>query len=269
MPINSLSDIRKSWGETWADASDEEVLRAYAKAVNMDPTDVANRLGYVPSGGSLTGQSNTLTDSAYQGNTDRLPALPSALFESLGATVLIAVVGWVVYKKYVQKSLAAKTPVRTGQLWAAGAALLTLSVIPHQFSTKDFVGGLVATLTLLLMYSAVGFCLGWAYRTVRPAKPRTNVKQHPNRAPGGSDSILLKVPVLAPLNMPLAQSGQAIKPPTEEDHWATALAELDEGKRRPGVWAKAFADSDGDEVRAKVAYLKTRMQQLTSAVGGS
>ena len=214
-------------------------------------------------------QNNLLTDSAYQGNTDRLPSLPSALFESLGATVLIAVVGWVVYKKYVQKSLSAKTPVHTGRLCAAGAALLTLSVIPHQFITKGFVDGLVATLTLFLMYSATGFCLGWAYRTVRPAEPRTDAKQYPNSAPGDSDPILLKVPVLAPSKLPLAQSGQVIKPPTEEDHWATALAELDEGKRRQGVWAKAFADSDGDEVRAKVAYLKSRVQQLTSAVGGS
>lgn len=56
MPVNSISDIRKSWGGEWSQASDEEVLGAYAKAVKMDPTDVANRLGYDPSSGSLTAQ---------------------------------------------------------------------------------------------------------------------------------------------------------------------------------------------------------------------
>lgn len=49
----------------------------------------------------------------------------------------------------------------------------------------------------------------------------------------------------------------------EEDHWATAMAELELGQRRPGLWAKAFAESEGDETKAKVAYLKSRVQQLT------
>jgi hypothetical protein len=53
---------------------------------------------------------------------------------------------------------------------------------------------------------------------------------------------------------------------TEEDHWATAMAEVDSGQRRPGVWAKAFAESEGDETKAKVAYLKARVLQLTDAV---
>lgn len=268
--MDSIQELRKSNGGL-GNLSDEQIVQSTYPDYQQYFSSIGEYAAAVGYRGvwSEKHQNNLLIDSAYQGNTGRLPNLPSALFESLGATVLIAVVGWVVYKKYVQKSLSVKTPVHTGRLWAAGAALLTLSMIPHQFITKGFVDGLVATLTLFLMYSATGFCLGWAYRTVRPAKPRTNVKQHPNSVPGDSDSILLETSVLAPLNMPLAQSGQAIKPPTEEDHWATALAELDEGKRRPGVWAKAFADSDGDEVRARVAYLKTRVQQLTSAVGGS
>jgi hypothetical protein len=52
---------------------------------------------------------------------------------------------------------------------------------------------------------------------------------------------------------------------TEEDHWATAMLEVDSGQCRPGVWAKAFAESEGDETKAKVAYLKSRVQQLTDA----
>ena len=51
----------------------------------------------------------------------------------------------------------------------------------------------------------------------------------------------------------------------EEDHWATAMTELETGQRRPGLWGKAFAESEGDETKAKVAYLKSRVQQLTEA----
>ncbi len=53
--------------------------------------------------------------------------------------------------------------------------------------------------------------------------------------------------------------------PTEEDHWATAITELESGQRRPGVWAKAYAEADGDETKTKVAYLKARVQQPVAA----
>ena len=62
----------------------------------------------------------------------------------------------------------------------------------------------------------------------------------------------------SPTSMPLSAS-------TEEDFWAAAMAEAETGQRRPGVWAKAFAECDGDETKAKVAYLKARVQQLTVA----
>lgn len=52
---------------------------------------------------------------------------------------------------------------------------------------------------------------------------------------------------------------------TEEDHWATAMAEVESAQRRPGVWAKAFAECEGDETKSKVAYLKARVQQLIDA----
>jgi len=61
-----------------------------------------------------------------------------------------------------------------------------------------------------------------------------------------------------PTPMPLSES-------TEEDFWATAMTEVETGQRRAGIWAKAFAESDGDETKAKVAYLKARVQQLTDA----
>jgi hypothetical protein len=48
----------------------------------------------------------------------------------------------------------------------------------------------------------------------------------------------------------------------EENYWAVAMAEVESNQRRPGVWAKAFAEADGDTTKAKVAYLKVRVQQM-------
>ena len=48
----------------------------------------------------------------------------------------------------------------------------------------------------------------------------------------------------------------------EEGYWATAMAEVESNQRRPGVWAKAFAEADGDLAKAEAAYLKARVEQM-------
>ena len=47
----------------------------------------------------------------------------------------------------------------------------------------------------------------------------------------------------------------------EEQLYAQAAAELDGGSRDKGLWAKCFADCDGDENKAKALYLKTRVER--------
>lgn len=48
----------------------------------------------------------------------------------------------------------------------------------------------------------------------------------------------------------------------DEDLWAQALIELESEGRRTGLWAKSFSESDGDETRAKAAYLAYRVLGL-------
>jgi hypothetical protein len=48
----------------------------------------------------------------------------------------------------------------------------------------------------------------------------------------------------------------------EEALYAMALQELSSEDIRPGLWAKAFADSEGDENRTRATYLKLRVQQI-------
>jgi len=44
--------------------------------------------------------------------------------------------------------------------------------------------------------------------------------------------------------------------------YAEAAAELEGGNRNDGLWAKCFAECDGDENKAKALYLKTRVERL-------
>lgn len=50
----------------------------------------------------------------------------------------------------------------------------------------------------------------------------------------------------------------------EEDMYATALSEIELGQTRPGLWAKAYAESDGDEAKSKALYIKLRVRQENS-----
>jgi hypothetical protein len=47
----------------------------------------------------------------------------------------------------------------------------------------------------------------------------------------------------------------------EEELYAAAMDELERGIPRLGLWAKAFADADGNENKAKALYLKYRVAQ--------
>lgn len=46
----------------------------------------------------------------------------------------------------------------------------------------------------------------------------------------------------------------------EEDFYAQAMQEIEAGNCRLGLWAKAFAEAEGNEAKAKALYLKLRVQ---------
>lgn len=46
------------------------------------------------------------------------------------------------------------------------------------------------------------------------------------------------------------------------DHYAEALAEIEEGRLEKGVWARAFADAGGEAEKAKALYIRARAEAL-------
>lgn len=51
----------------------------------------------------------------------------------------------------------------------------------------------------------------------------------------------------------------------DEALYAQVAEELRLSNVRPGLWAKAFAESNGDEAQAKALYLRYRVKQLKTA----
>lgn len=50
----------------------------------------------------------------------------------------------------------------------------------------------------------------------------------------------------------------------EEELWAFALLEFESQNRRPGLWARSFSESGGNESVAKASYLGSRVVELRS-----
>ena len=60
---------------------------------------------------------------------------------------------------------------------------------------------------------------------------------------------------------PIAAKDMANDVP-EEKYWAQALVELESGGRKPGLWARSFAEAQGSESLAQANYLNVRARQL-------
>lgn len=48
----------------------------------------------------------------------------------------------------------------------------------------------------------------------------------------------------------------------ENELFAFAEAEVDEGRQNKGLWSKALIQANGDESRRKIEYMKLRMKQI-------
>lgn len=57
---------------------------------------------------------------------------------------------------------------------------------------------------------------------------------------------------------------QQAKSQREEDAYEIAAKEIEQGVAQKGLWAKAFADAEGNEQKQKALYLRYRAEQLRS-----
>lgn len=54
----------------------------------------------------------------------------------------------------------------------------------------------------------------------------------------------------------------AINLQPNDQHWARALGELNSEGRKPGLWARVFAEAEGNESKAQAKYLSARAQEM-------
>ena len=126
--------------------------------------------------------------------------------------------------------------------------------LPERSARKASVAGHRATATAASFWPIVSAGL----RKPAPALLRANVKAAPVVS-----LVKSAKPVAASASVPVKTEE------ADEQLWASALNEFEGTDRRAGLWARAYAHTDGNEAQAKARYLKQRVAELQEVDKGA
>lgn len=165
-----------------------------------------------------------------------MDAVESALL-SAGITVALAgAVGYGLYR--IINVPNPQTPLDWGRKWLSYSLFLTcISALSSFFWHLDANSFAVWVLVSVVL-GTLCFFIGWAYGKLRNIQIKKST-----RLRGSTESRLF-----------------------EEEIYAQVAEELAQGKRKDSLWAKALAESDGIENKAKSLYIKYRVQSIKDEI---
>jgi hypothetical protein len=80
--------------------------------------------------------------------------------------------------------------------------------------------------------------------------------------PGATRRAAVATSTPPPMGLPSSSMTELSQHQMDEDLYSAAFSELETGNRRPGLWAKCYAATDGVEPAAKAMYLRERVLQM-------
>jgi len=111
-----------------------------------------------------------------------------------------------------------------------GGWLMGVSILSNPVLHKSDADIIIGTAIMAIASFAVGFVIGYVWRMYKPANKAINKQNSLNE--------------------------------NDEVFWEQASAELNSSNRNEGLWAKCFAESNGDETKAKAQYLSSKVAKL-------
>lgn len=120
----------------------------------------------------------------------------------------------------------------------------------------------------------IGFCLlvGWVVglflkEKENPSQVALTSSPAPAIGIGGSARSMDAVSLAKEISVGVAMGSDVAKTTAQGDEqfFDAAFQELNSGNRVQGLWAKCFAEADGEENKAKARYLSARSKQLMAA----
>ena len=204
-----------------------------------------------------------------------------AFLISFVSVALAAFIGIYIRHKIWGLSNKPKTPNEYGRAWAAYMAFVSLMASFPRFIHKEFELALIQLLFVSLVYPTIAYVVGYLCGLRK-------FSNHPRSQETTMENVIIKSPPVSKnyssiTSKPTTYSNndqesnylkkvdlgkeKEVAPPVDENSlWEIAVDEFDGVSRKKGLWAKCFAEVDGDENKAKANYLKVRVAELKLAV---
>lgn len=181
-------------------------------------------------------------------------------------------IDWVIYGLFtwwgaflLNATLFKNQPARRGTAWVLTFVAFLLNVVAltalkyFRFQAiSDSLGSKISP-TGGPIDATGALVFAWLFFVLLRKQPKV-----PNPTPAATSSVQ-NIAATSPSRQATENVGLSMRPPTqlsEEEFWSIAATEVDGPSRRPGLWAKAFAEAGGNEAAAKANYLKLRVAQL-------
>ena len=126
--------------------------------------------------------------------------------------------------------------------------LFFVKVNNSTIQSKDMERGIFTLIFYPLVFWTLGFILQKVFKKLPREIEKTSVASA-NSIPASS---IKKTEV----------TGKSVNKISEEEYWEKSFTEFNSSQRKEGLWAKCFAEANGDENIAKANYLKVRTTQL-------
>ena len=179
---------------------------------------------------------------------------------------------WLIAGRYWGKVKA--KPYQLGLWW--GAWLVAASVIAaggkyYPLGFEELFFRMILTVPI---FFGIGFIAGFVFRLIKGSfdvatekitSPTDNTENSTSKIlyqneVGPSSANISASPEIAKMNTKAIQN--TVSSQSDEEFFAIAFQELNSGNAVAGLWAKCFAETDGDENKAKARYLSARAGQL-------
>lgn len=178
----------------------------------------------------------------------------------LGVLAIAAsgVLAYAVYHRVLRPRPPITTRSARGRQFAAAlVALVMFTTLGSALATWDDSNRWIAVPLLSLLAWPPAYLAGWAFGPKGQSQPEDRAVHL------SSLRNLTSLPVSQRGAVPTTKgrgSRSAIEP--TEEHWSQAWAEVGSEQRRPGIWARAYSEANGDDAIAKAKYINWRAAEL-------
>jgi hypothetical protein len=148
------------------------------------------------------------------------------------------------------------------------ALMVAIAPVWSNFIRHDPADAFVRSLIVVSFCLLVGWVVGlFLKEKENPSQVALTSPPAPAIGIGGSARSMEAVSLAKEISVGVAMGSDAAKTTAQGDEqfFDAAFQELNSGNRVQGLWAKCFAEADGEENKAKARYLSARSKQLMVA----